>query len=170
MPSKKSKTKTSSRSSLWKHAPSCSEVGLGVLAKDLGRELRAGDRVLLEGPMGAGKSTFARALLEACGCELPPAGSPTFAIAHEYPSPRGTLIHIDVYRLESPSELESAGVESALWERSETIVLTEWLSKFTEEYQSLLSRYKQGRVWRVQLAFDPADESRRSVDVEQVRL
>ena len=73
--------------------------------------LAQGSRVLLEGPMGAGKTTFARALLRALGVRQPPEGSPTFAIAHEYDSPRGGVVHYDSagmpYIDEDPVEIHS---------------------------------------------------------------
>src|SRR3954471_23594503 len=119
MPSRTSKPPKSSRAS--KNTPGCSEDDSRALARALARELKAGDRVFLEGPLGAGKTTFARALLEGIGVTQPPEGSPTFAIAHEYRVSegvsRGPVIHIDLYRLKSEGELEAAGIAAYFWER-----------------------------------------------------
>src|SRR5262245_58300605 len=105
MPSKTSKPPASRQA--WKIAPGCSEDHSRQLARELAGELRNGDRVLLEGTLGAGKTTFARALLEALGVHQPPEGSPTFAIAHEYRARAvPEIVHIDFYRLKHESEIE----------------------------------------------------------------
>lgn len=137
----------------------CSELGLQVLAQDLARELRVGDRVLLEGPMGAGKTTFARALLAALKVQQPAEGSPSFAIAHEYLCPRGEIVHLDLYRIRDESELEEAGIPAYFWERS-AIVISEWLSSWPNLETSVL---RSGRAWEVKLAFDEEDPERRSI-------
>src|SRR5581483_10858229 len=99
MPSKKSKP-SKSRQSQWKVAREFSEAQLSKLAQELADELSPGDRVLLEGPMGAGKSTFARALIRALGVDQGAEGSPTFAIAHEYRSKKKgrdcAIVHLDL--------------------------------------------------------------------------
>lgn len=65
----------------------------------------------LEGTMGAGKTTLTRALCEAMHCE-DEVSSPTFSIANEYSSPtHGTVYHFDLYRLESPDELHTIGID-----------------------------------------------------------
>jgi tRNA threonylcarbamoyl adenosine modification protein YjeE len=120
-----------------------------LLALELAPLLQPGDRVLLEGPLGAGKTTLAKALLKALGVSQPPEGSPTFAIAHEYQSSRGDIIHIDFYRLKSEEEIDEAGIPSYFWERK-GIVICEWLSSwpfFQEQVQ------KSGRIWKIQLSF-----------------
>lgn len=65
----------------------------------------------LEGPMGAGKTTLTRAFCEAMHCE-DEVSSPTFSIANEYSSPtHGTIYHFDLYRIESPDELQTIGLD-----------------------------------------------------------
>ena len=125
-----------------------------------------GDRVQLEGPLGAGKSTFARALLEGLGVHQPPEGSPTFAIAHEYVSPRGAVVHVDFYRLRSEAEIEAAGIDAYFWERP-AIVLCEWLSAWPDFQQSVL-KTAPGRVWSVALVFTPDAPDRREVTVDRI--
>jgi tRNA threonylcarbamoyladenosine biosynthesis protein TsaE len=71
------------------------------LGAELGRRVRPGV-IVLEGPLGAGKTTFVKGLAEGLGFKAAPreAGSPTFVLAREYPG-RIPLVHIDLYRLES---------------------------------------------------------------------
>ncbi|NDD92821.1 tRNA (adenosine(37)-N6)-threonylcarbamoyltransferase complex ATPase subunit type 1 TsaE, partial [bacterium] len=102
--------------------PSCDELSATKLAEDLARQVRPGDWILLEGPMGSGKSTFARALLNGFGFGLHPEGSPTFALAHQYEQ-KGlpTVIHMDLYRLESERERLLQNVSSLFIESSRLI-------------------------------------------------
>jgi len=81
----------------------------------------AGWLILLQGDLGAGKSTLARALLHALGHEgaVP---SPTYTLVEPYELPRGTVYHVDLYRVASTAELEFLG-----WsELREGLVLVEW--------------------------------------------
>ena len=121
-----------------------------------------GDRVILEGEMGAGKTTFARALLLALGVRQPPEGSPTFAIAHEYDGKSCSVIHLDLYRLKSEAEIDDSGIPSYFWER-EAIVICEWLSQFPDFAERVL---KSGRNWTVRIDFTE-DPARRSLRVER---
>lgn len=84
---------------------------------------RPGDALLLEGPLGAGKSAFCRAFLRAAAAdpalEVP---SPSFTLVQGYDLPHGPAHHYDLYRLSGPEELEELGWEEA----REGIVLVEW--------------------------------------------
>ena len=87
-------------------------------------QLRAGDVVALEGGLGAGKTTLARAILAALGHqgEVP---SPTFTIIETYPAPplRVAVVHADFYRLEDPSEVLEIGLDDY---REGAVLLAEW--------------------------------------------
>ncbi|AQY51802.1 hypothetical protein PWEIH_05269 [Listeria weihenstephanensis FSL R9-0317] len=73
------------------------------LAKKLGTKLEAGDVILLEGDLGAGKTTFTKGLAE--GLDIPQmVKSPTFTIVREYTKGRLPLYHMDVYRLENTED------------------------------------------------------------------
>jgi tRNA threonylcarbamoyl adenosine modification protein YjeE len=93
-------------------------------AEDVAMRLVAGDVVALSGGLGAGKTTFARALIRALaddpGLEVP---SPTFTLAQAYVARGLTLTHFDLYRLGDPSELDELGLFEAV---EDGIVLVEW--------------------------------------------
>jgi tRNA threonylcarbamoyladenosine biosynthesis protein TsaE len=95
---------------------------LEAAAARLWHELPPGAVVWLTGDLGAGKTTFVQAVARAAGAV--PATSPTFALVHEYPSPHGTLVHADCYRLRDPDEaldLDFPGLE-----RRARLLLVEW--------------------------------------------
>jgi tRNA threonylcarbamoyl adenosine modification protein YjeE len=84
--------------------------------------LADGDAVALEGDLGAGKTTLARAILRALGVteDVP---SPTFTLVQIYETPRLTVRHYDLYRIENASEMDELGLDDALVEGA---ALIEW--------------------------------------------
>lgn len=87
--------------------------------------------------MGAGKSTFARAVLEGAGVSRDAEGSPTFPIAHEYFAKNGTkIVHVDFYRLKSESEIEATGLLELFWDER-VVILSEWTEQFPEFFASV---------------------------------
>lgn len=90
--------------------------------RKLAKSLRAGDVITLSGPLSAGKTTLVRGLLGALGHhgEVP---SPSFAIVQPYESLKLPLWHVDLYRIESSSELEELGLEDI---RAEGVLIVEW--------------------------------------------
>src|SRR5215469_16251254 len=75
-------------------------------ATDLAGALEPGDMVTLSGDLGAGKTTFARALIRhLAGDETVEVPSPTFTLLQTYDLPRFRLAHVDLYRTSDPSEL-----------------------------------------------------------------
>jgi tRNA threonylcarbamoyladenosine biosynthesis protein TsaE len=91
------------------------------LGRELGKTLRAGDVVLLEGELGAGKTTFVKGIADACGVTVA-VRSPTFALMHRY---RGNpdVIHIDLYREKGASALDDLALDEA---GEPAIVVVEW--------------------------------------------
>ena len=90
----------------------------------LAGSLRAGDLVLLSGPLGAGKTTLARGIGAGLGVRGPIA-SPTFIIARTHPSVVGgpALIHVDAYRLGSLAELDDLDLDATL---DDAVTVVEW--------------------------------------------
>ena len=84
--------------------------------------LKPGDVILLDGPLGAGKTTLVRGLLGALGHrgEVP---SPSFAIVQPYEDLALPLWHADLYRIADPSELEELGLETIL---GDGVLVVEW--------------------------------------------
>ena len=101
--------------------------------------LREGDVVALEGDLGAGKSTLARAIIRALGHdgEVP---SPTFTIIEMYEELSPPIVHADFYRLEDPDEAEQLGLDDY---REGAVLLAEWPANaggFAHEPQCLSIR------------------------------
>jgi tRNA threonylcarbamoyladenosine biosynthesis protein TsaE len=93
------------------------------LARRLASVARPGDCILLEGPLGAGKTTLARAFLRAAAddpdMEVP---SPSFTLLQTYDTKIGPVFHYDLWRLDGPNALTELDWEDAL----DGIVLVEW--------------------------------------------
>lgn len=90
----------------------------------LGALVLPGDVITLAGPLGAGKTSIARGLLAALGLQGE-APSPSFAIVQPYDAPdvRLPVLHIDLYRIESPDELGELGLDEGA---SDTVLIVEW--------------------------------------------
>jgi tRNA threonylcarbamoyladenosine biosynthesis protein TsaE len=94
-----------------------------ALAAAVARLVRAGDAILLEGPLGAGKTAFARAFLRAAaGDPALDVPSPTFTLVQEYDTKLGAVHHYDLWRLDGPGPLDELGWDAA----RDAIVLVEW--------------------------------------------
>ena len=105
------------------------EAATIAAAQALAGDLKHGDLIALEGDLGAGKSTFARALIRALPLadgslnpeeEVP---SPTYTLCQTYERAVGQVAHFDLYRLSEPEEALNWGFEEAL---GDGLVLLEW--------------------------------------------
>jgi tRNA threonylcarbamoyladenosine biosynthesis protein TsaE len=92
-------------------------------AKLLGQNLRPGDVVLLSGDVGAGKTHFARSLIQSLLTVAEDVPSPTFTLVQTYDTPKGEVWHSDLYRLTSTYETEELGLAEAF---DQAICLIEW--------------------------------------------
>ncbi len=101
-------------------------IELNVFASDMVKKFSVRQVVLLNGQMGAGKTQLVRFIVEAMGGKA--VSSPTFAIHNEYATPLGPVDHVDLYRLESESELEATGFWD-LFSRDSGLILVEWADR-----------------------------------------
>lgn len=109
------------------------------LATHIAEALSPGDCLLLEGPIGAGKTHFARHLIQSLLKFPEDVPSPTFTLVQTYDVPTGELWHADLYRLTSLEEIEELGLTEAF---ENSICLVEWpdrLAELTPEHALHLS-------------------------------
>ena len=103
------------------------------VAAELGRSIGSdGLALALVGPLGAGKTVFVKGMAEGLGIDPRVVSSPTFVLAQQYPLPTGPEIlhHVDLYRLESPAELESIGFDDMIGEGQ--VLAVEWADRFPD--------------------------------------
>ncbi len=112
------------------HAPDDTDA----LARRLSAGLRPGDTLLLDGPLGSGKTHFARAFIRAAfgadgsSIEVP---SPSFTLVQTYAPPGGEIWHADLYRLSDPQETLELGLDEAF---DTAVCLVEWPSRWGEAW------------------------------------
>jgi tRNA threonylcarbamoyladenosine biosynthesis protein TsaE len=102
------------------------EAATQRLGAAIARELRRREAICLSGPLGAGKSTLARALIQALAGADTEAPSPTFTLVQTYEASKFPLAHFDLYRLERPEEAIELGLDDAL---DQGAVVIEWAEK-----------------------------------------
>jgi tRNA threonylcarbamoyladenosine biosynthesis protein TsaE len=99
-------------------------AAMRALGRTLAGLVRAGDLVVLTGPLGAGKTTLTQGIGEGLGVRGP-VTSPTFVIAREHPSLRGgpSLVHADAYRVGDALEVDDLDLDASL---GEAVTVVEW--------------------------------------------
>ena len=89
----------------------------------LGRQIDPPYIITLDGDLGAGKTTLARAIAHGYGVRED-VTSPTFAIVHVYEAPKSPVYHIDLFRLAGPADLQNIGWDDIM--QSDSLILIEW--------------------------------------------
>jgi tRNA threonylcarbamoyladenosine biosynthesis protein TsaE len=126
-----------------------SEGATVALGRDLGRRLQAGAVVLLEGPLGAGKTAFVRGLAEGVGCDADDVSSPTFTVVQEYRG-RVRVEHVDLYRL-TPVEVDDLALDDLL---EGAVVAVEWPD-----------RWRDAPAGAIRVTLERVDDSTRRVTI-----
>ncbi len=103
------------------------------LASSWVKSLKGGDLVLLQGDLGAGKTTFVEGLVKGLKIKNASVHSPTFSLIHEYVGPL-SLVHVDLYRLNSIEELQELALEE-YWQK-QAICVVEWAERFPAYWPS----------------------------------
>jgi tRNA threonylcarbamoyladenosine biosynthesis protein TsaE len=98
-------------------------------ARTVGAALSAGHVVLLFGDLGAGKTAFVRGLADGLGIAGDQVSSPTFTLVQEYRGGRLPLIHVDLYRLNDPREIDDLGLEEI---GAGAVLAIEWAEKLRQ--------------------------------------
>jgi tRNA threonylcarbamoyladenosine biosynthesis protein TsaE len=125
-----------------------------ALGRELAPLLTPPKLVLLRGDLGAGKTTLVKGIAQAFEAAAEEdVTSPTFTLVHEYRGPSATLYHIDLYRVDTPRELETLGLDDLMSENS--LLLIEWGEKFP--------RFERERD--VEIALERLGENERRVRV-----
>ncbi len=133
-----------------KHISMRSPAETADLAAALGARLAPGDTVLLDGPIGAGKTHFARHLIQSLQDAPEDVPSPTFTLVQTYDTRAGEVWHADLYRLTSVDEIAELGLGEAF---ESAICLIEWPDR--------LGDLAPDSALRIRFCPDAADEDAR---------
>ena len=122
------------------------------LGERLGRELRGGEIILLDGPLGAGKTMLVKGIASALGIDQEEATSPSFTLVNPH-NGRLLLYHIDLYRLDEGATAAHAVDLDEILTDENAVVIIEWAER--------LGHYPlPENVWRISISGD-GDEPRR---------
>ncbi|MDP9268350.1 MAG: tRNA (adenosine(37)-N6)-threonylcarbamoyltransferase complex ATPase subunit type 1 TsaE [Acidobacteriota bacterium] len=125
-----------------------------ALGRKLASDLKPPQLVVLTGDLGAGKTTLIKGIAEGFGAaKQEDVTSPTFTLIHEYRSKDANIFHIDLYRVDTPRELETLGIDDLVDDRS--VILIEWGEKF--------ARFAGGRD--VEIKMERVGETERKINV-----
>ena len=101
-----------------------------ALGRELAPRLKSARLVLLRGDLGAGKTTLVKGIAEGLqAASQDDVTSPTFTLIHEYRGPDVNIYHVDLYRIDTPRELDTLGLDE-LFAEPGNLVLLEWGEKF----------------------------------------
>lgn len=140
------------------HSPAETEA----LGEQWGRRAEPGLLIALTGDLGAGKTQLVKGLARGLGSAAR-VHSPTFTLVNEYLDGRLPLYHLDLYRLETPGQIASAGLEEFLHTAGVTVI--EWAERWPEVQTPKSKLQSQpGRLWRVLIESLGETERRISYD------
>ncbi len=126
-----------------------------------GRAAVAGTVLALSGDLGAGKTQFVIGLARGLGLTVR-VQSPTFALVHEYTGGRLPLAHLDLYRLDTPAQIEGAGL-TEYFNHPAGVVVVEWCERWPEFAGESLPRHVR------RLRFEQRDEQTRRISYDDSR-
>ena len=112
-----------------------SESETASVGRDLARTLGPGSIVLLIGELGAGKTAVVRGLAQGLGVAADEVSSPTFTLIQEYRGGRLPLLHVDLYRLDDPREIDDLGLDEL---GTDGVVAIEWADKLPRPVQEAI--------------------------------
>jgi tRNA threonylcarbamoyladenosine biosynthesis protein TsaE len=132
-----------------------SEEETARIGRELATGVSAGSVVLLFGDLGAGKTAFVRGFAEGLGVRPEDVSSPTFTLIQEYRSGRLPLLHVDLYRLNDPREIEELGLEEL---GEGCVVAIEWAEKLRRPIagaQSVRIQHGDGEIRQIEITDSP---------------
>ncbi len=102
------------------------------LGQELGRGLRSGDVVLLEGGLGAGKTLFTKGIVNALGYDVDEVTSPSFAIVNLYELPEIDVYHVDLWRLDPGLDIYTAIGLDEILDSDRALTIIEWPERLAQ--------------------------------------
>lgn len=133
---------------------------MSEMAAVLAATIRPGDVIALDGPLGAGKTTFSQQFAKVLGVQET-VSSPTFVLIQEYQSGRIPLVHVDLYRLGEEKAHSLADELLSIADEGHSVILVEWAcyGDFLEPLVNI----------RLQLAYDPDNLDARTLIIQSQR-
>ena len=138
-----------------------SEEETRKLGEEFAAGLKKGDVVLLDGPLGAGKTVFVKGVVSGLGFTSVSVKSPSFTLIHEYPGPQWPVYHVDLYRIDTCGEFFSLGYDEYFFE-PDGITLVEWADKvrhFLTDYVYVTFSYEGQDSRRIRFEMRPERSS-----------
>lgn len=116
-----------------------SPIETEALGENWGRTAQRGLVIALSGDLGAGKTQLVRGLARGLGVATR-VHSPTFTLVNEYGGGRLKLFHLDLYRLETPEQIHSAGIEEFL--QPDGVAVIEWAERLKDELEMKTEEFR----------------------------
>jgi tRNA threonylcarbamoyladenosine biosynthesis protein TsaE len=134
-----------------------------ALGRQWGAEAGPGWVIGLTGELGAGKTQLVKGLALGLGIQER-VQSPTFALVHQYSEGHAHLVHIDLYRLDTPSQISGAGLEQFIYDPT-VVVVIEWIERWFGTGAPSLAA---GAMYR-HVRIEPIGETSRRITYDDTR-